>query len=709
MTQHDTSEARAARRPFLPMVGHTAGKRSAVTCHLKCADACFHPVPNTSDNEYFRDIVGVAISRRGLLAGAAAGSALVIGYATVGDAPRAMAAGGGKLAFEPIAPVPAVVDQFVVPDGYQWSPIIRWGDPLFSTADEFDPPARRRRCRSASSGTTTTTSTSSSRRRAVPAILVANQEYTNENIMFPPAATPEELNEQRRVAMAAHGMAVVELTRSGKREPWTYVRRRTAEPPHHGVHAVHLQRAGRRLRSAARRSTTRPARSRWARSATAPAERRRGARCCRARRTSTGTSAPPGTSAADLRYGLADTATSRGWEQIDPRFDARNAGYENEPNRFGWIVEVDPLRPARARPSSTPRSAASSTRAPTSSSARPATPSRTWATTSASTTCTSSSRRTPIRNGASATARATQQDAADRRQPVRRAVHRRLPARGDHRDRARCPSDGAFDGTGEWVPLVVDGVSQVPGFTTERGARQHAPGRGRRRRHEDGPLRGRRAAPHDRARLRRVHQQHRPRRRPARRARPSQPARRQPRRPRHRDHRGRQRRGGDDLRLEHPAGLRRPRNEHARPTSRASPPTRCRPSRARTTSRSTPTGNLWISTDGAPEHDRVLRRSLQGAARGRRARPRAAVPLGAARGRDVRTGGPRPATACVFVAVQHPGENGTWAAAALVLPRLRRARHARRRQVGRTAAQRHPDDEDLTGSRRSMQWSRARG
>ena len=66
---------------------------------------------------------------------------------------------------------------------------------------------------------------------------MANQEYTNENIMFPPATTPDELNEQRRVAMAAHGMAIVELSRSAKTRPWGYVvgaplnRRITASTP----------------------------------------------------------------------------------------------------------------------------------------------------------------------------------------------------------------------------------------------------------------------------------------------------------------------------------------------------------------------------------------------------------------------------------------------------------------------------------------------
>ena len=51
------------------------------------------------------------------------------------------------------------------------------------------------------------------------------------------------------------------------------------------------------------------------------------------------------------RYGLTDEVPSGyGWEAVDPRFDARNADYVNEPNRFGYIVEIDPHDPT-----STPR------------------------------------------------------------------------------------------------------------------------------------------------------------------------------------------------------------------------------------------------------------------------------------------------------------------------------------------------------------------
>ncbi|MDE3736441.1 PhoX family phosphatase [Pseudomonas resinovorans] len=53
------------------------------------------------------------------------------------------------------------------------------------------------------------------------------------------------------------------------------------------------------------------------------------------------------------RYGIAKDGVSKnyGWETADPRFDATPAadqphgGHVNEPNRFGWVVEIDPFDP----------------------------------------------------------------------------------------------------------------------------------------------------------------------------------------------------------------------------------------------------------------------------------------------------------------------------------------------------------------------------
>ncbi len=79
-------------RRVLPMAGLTHANRSAVTCHLRCGDACFKEVPNTTETSYFRDVAATALSRRTVLGAAA------LGAATVAFAPqstgRALAAPG---------------------------------------------------------------------------------------------------------------------------------------------------------------------------------------------------------------------------------------------------------------------------------------------------------------------------------------------------------------------------------------------------------------------------------------------------------------------------------------------------------------------------------------------------------------------------------------------------------------------------------------
>ena len=45
------------------------------------------------------------------------------------------------------------------------------------------------------------------------------------------------------------------------------------------------------------------------------------------------------------RYGFSTTGFSYGWERFDPRFDLSNKQYSKEENRFGWVVEIDPMDP----------------------------------------------------------------------------------------------------------------------------------------------------------------------------------------------------------------------------------------------------------------------------------------------------------------------------------------------------------------------------
>ncbi|MGH3467780.1 MAG: phosphatase, partial [Thermocrispum sp.] len=102
------------RRPLLPLLTTRTTGRQAVTCKYRCGDACSHPAPNTSDNEYFGDIVRSVLTRRGLLrsgavvAVAGAGAAVFGGAATAGSA--APAPGLATLSpapgtdFTPVAP-----------------------------------------------------------------------------------------------------------------------------------------------------------------------------------------------------------------------------------------------------------------------------------------------------------------------------------------------------------------------------------------------------------------------------------------------------------------------------------------------------------------------------------------------------------------------------------------------------------------------------
>ncbi|MBC7590164.1 MAG: PhoX family phosphatase [Salinibacterium sp.] len=482
MTQIDAGQSHTAQShtgsspdrpllPLLPMEGHTLGKRSSTTCHLKCADACFHPAPNTSDNAYFRDIVEVAVTRRTLLAGVGVGAmAIVIGasLAEPGSASAAPLQGGGGslLQFTPIAPVPTETDQFIVPEGFRWNAIIRWGDPLFSARDRFDPAAQTADLQSRQFGYNNDyldiIPTDRSGRRAT---LVANHEYTNENIMFPPAENDEIADEYRRIAMMAHGMSVVALRRQRAGQPWQYQvgergnRRITASTPF----AFTGPAAGSASLMTVDDPTGTVALGTLGNCAggTTP-----WGTVLSGEENFNGYFKAAGVTPAEARYGLKNAATVRGWESIDPRFDATTPGYENEPNRFGWIVEIDP-----EDPKSTPVKHTAMGRLK--------------------------------HEGANVIVGSTGHVAAymgdderfdylykfvshDRFDKGRgrrsRDANKKLLTRGslfvarfsgnspasEISGAGELPTDGRFDGVGEWIPLVIDGVSQVAGFTTEQ-------------------------------------------------------------------------------------------------------------------------------------------------------------------------------------------------------------------------------------------------
>jgi secreted PhoX family phosphatase len=335
----------------LPMAGHTRGNRSPITCQLKCGNACAHEAPNTSGNTPFRDIADAAISRRAALGlGGGLAAAVVVGAQSVGSAPTAVAhggprpKGGGTLRFDAIDPVTRSVDDMTVPAGYDWTTIIRWGDPLFDDSPEFDIAAQTGESQSAQFGYNCDyLDIISEGRNDRRGYLVSNHEYTNENIMFSPdyqASHPEDVI---NAAIAAHGLSIVDLRRDGKGQPWEYVRggRRNRRITGSTPFAVDGPAAGSDLLKTADDPS--------------------GTRVLGTLNNCAGGTTPWGTvlsgeenfnqyfvgtgAAEERRIGIKPGPTERKWETVHPRFNLNNEGYANEANRFGWIVEVDPEDP----------------------------------------------------------------------------------------------------------------------------------------------------------------------------------------------------------------------------------------------------------------------------------------------------------------------------------------------------------------------------
>ncbi len=454
------------KKRLLPMLGHTKGKRSAVTCALKCDNACAKAICNTTSNGYFRDIASGEYSRRKMLGVGGIGAlTLVVSGPGLPAAAKGKGHGNGnwhgapqksKLRFSAIAPVDAKVDRFTVPNGYQWRPVIRWGDPIFHNVPDFDlnnqtPDAQAGQFGYNNDYTDIVEIPGSHGRRAV---LFANHEYTNEGIMFPPdmsAATA------RAVGRNAHGLTVVELQRRNKNKPWDYVK------------GAPLNR--RLLMDSTYQLTGPAAGSSLVQTKDDPAGRtiRGTLGNCAGGTTPWGTIlsgeenfngyfVTPGKSDGDRRYGLGAGATRRGWELDDPRYDTRNAGYENEANRFGYIVEIDPFDPT-----STPRKHSALGRFK--------------------------------HEGANVIiaedGRAVAYSGDDERfDYLYKFVSKNKYIEGDRAHNmtlltegslyvarfqgnsaaeidgtGSLPSDGAFDGVGEWLPLLINGASAVPGMT----------------------------------------------------------------------------------------------------------------------------------------------------------------------------------------------------------------------------------------------------
>ena len=236
-----------------------------------------------------------------------------------------------------------------MPEGFEWSTIISWGDPILADAPDFDFDHQSAAAQEGQFGYNNDYTTLIRTKDQNAAVLVCNNEYTNDELMFRGYTGSASLTpEQVRITMAAHGMSVVELRRASASRPWEYVkgaplnRRITATTPFrvdgpaagHPLLRTSTDPSGRRVLGTFGNCSggTTP----WG-TVLSGEENFQG--------YFNATAIPADQDAAYRRYGI--TGKGRGWEKVDTRFDT--GAEPNEVNRFGYVIEVDP-----SDPSSTP-------------------------------------------------------------------------------------------------------------------------------------------------------------------------------------------------------------------------------------------------------------------------------------------------------------------------------------------------------------------
>ncbi|MGW0602126.1 PhoX family protein [Streptomyces sp. NPDC002776] len=461
--------------PDLPLPAHPNTARSVLTCRYRCGDACSHDAPNRTLNPYIGDVIQHALSRRGALKGAAV-IALAAGATGAGASAAAAAASPGQtpggrpprgLDFTPVSPNTA--DALIVPEGYGQQVVIRWGDPVLPGAPRFDARRQSAKAQARQFGYNADyMALLDIPHRRGQKVLVVNHEYTSEQIMHFGYDPANPTREQVEIAWAAHGLTVLvvrEDHRSGRL--WPVVgdvlnRRITATTPF----AFTGPAAGSDLLKTTADPTGRTVLgtlNNCGGGITPWGTVLSGEENFNQYFANAAAVTDPTAKARLARYGLPSGASERKWELFDNRFDI---GKEpNEPNRHGWVVEIDPYDPT-----STPRKRTALGR---------------FKHEAAEPRLASDGRvalymgdderfdylykyvsKKAYRKGHSRAAREHNMTLLDEGTLYVAKFAGDSPA-SEIDGIGKLPADGAFDGSGEWIPLASGSVSHVPGMTAE--------------------------------------------------------------------------------------------------------------------------------------------------------------------------------------------------------------------------------------------------
>src|SRR5262245_16024394 len=303
---------------------------------------------NPSSNPTFHAVVEATLSRRDVLRGGLGAAALAI----LGGPGAARLAGASPPFTFKSVPL-STADTVTVPDGYTVDVLYAWGDPI-SEGPAFRPDASNSAAEQEQQAgmhhdglhyfPLPQGADSSTR-----GLLAVNHEYTDDGLLHP-GGMESWTAEKVAKSQAAHGVAIVEVALRNDHwavaRPSPFARRITARTPigFTGPAAGHAL-----LRTAADPDgrTVLGTVNNCAHGATPwgtyltceenftfyfvnPTEDAAGVSADEKARILRG----------QKRYGITTTGLGYRWHEHDQRFDA--ARHPNEPNRFGWVVEIDP-------------------------------------------------------------------------------------------------------------------------------------------------------------------------------------------------------------------------------------------------------------------------------------------------------------------------------------------------------------------------------
>ncbi len=322
-------------------------------------------ISNPSSNQTCEDVVAARISRRGFLGGSLALTAATSlgGVGSLLHAVPAEARRGGPLLGFPGIPV-SEADAVVVPDGYTARVLISWGDPV-SNGPVFKPDASNTAAEQAVQwGMNNDGMVYFPIRGSKRGLLVQNNEYTDDVLLFPDG-TANWNQEKTNKSLAAHGVSIIEVKKSRGPDREDDEDDDDDHDHRHGRksrewHVVRPSKYARRITGMTPIAIGGPAAGdlRLRTSADPTGRLVLGTlNNCAMGYTPWGTylaceenfngyfrtATAPAAGSIEARYGLSVGGFGYLWHTTDKRF--RVAEEPNEPNRFGWVTEIDPFKP----------------------------------------------------------------------------------------------------------------------------------------------------------------------------------------------------------------------------------------------------------------------------------------------------------------------------------------------------------------------------